>query len=332
MTHHDLPTGHLKTCQLCQSEYLELIIDLGHHAPCDSLLTKAQLQESEKTYPLRFLRCKHCGLGQIDYVVDPAELFYPDYPYRSGITGTLVKNLQSIAEKCRDNYGLKAGGLAIDVGSNDGTLLQGFQSMGLNVIGVEPTKVAQLAIENGVPTVNEFFTHSVAVKIKEEHGAASVITATNMFAHIPNLGDMMRSVYELLEDDGIFVSESHYLLDLIETVQYDSIYHEHLKYYTLKTLIQLKEAYGFTVIGAERIPNYGGSIRVVARKGKGRPVSENIDKLLQLEAREIPLNSKTNNRFRERVVFVARYQAKRAAGCGCWVSWQIQHIAQLCGY
>jgi hypothetical protein len=280
---HDLEPGHVYHCQICESRNLIPIIDLGHQAPCDSLLSLAQLNEAESTYPLRLVRCTDCGLVQIDYVVPPTVLFHPEYPYRSGITPTLVKNLQATATTIVDRFGLKADELAMDIGSNDGTLLKGFKSRGLRVLGVEATNVANLAIADGVDTIQAFFSEELARRIRAEQGAAAAITATNMFAHIPNLGDLLRGVEHLLDPGGVFVTESHYLLDLIETRQYDSIYHEHLKYYTLRALIRLFEYYEFTVVDAERIPNYGGSIRVYAVKGQGHMPEQRLNDLLAAE-------------------------------------------------
>jgi len=324
---HDLPIGHFECCQICHSVDLELIIDLGHHPPCDALLSKEQLFEAEKTYPLRFLRCKHCGLAQIDYVVAPQELFYPDYPYRSGITGTLKQHLQAIGPKLVKELALEAGKLVIDIGSNDGTLLQGFKSQGMNVLGVEPTNIAKLAIEDGIPTIQEFFGEAVAKRICEEYGRAVVVTATNVFAHVPNLGDLIRGVSELLVDGGLFLTESHYLLDLVQTLQYDSIYHEHLRYYSLKPLVLLMSYYDFTVVDAERIPTYGGSIRVYARRGKGFPVSERLNHLLQEEEQEKLYDSRTYVAFREKVLrskldlqsllVDLKRQGMRVVGIGC---------------
>jgi len=280
---HDLKLGHVDQCQICNSRNLLPIIDLGHQAPCDSLLTPAQLDEAESTYPLRLVRCPDCGLVQIDYVVPPRVLFHPEYPYRSGITPTLVRNLQATATTIVDRFGLRANALAMDIGSNDGTLLKGFQSRGLRVLGVEATNVANLAVADGVDTIQAFFSEEIARQVRAEHGAAAAITATNMFAHIPNLGDLLRGVEHLLDPGGVFVTESHYLLDLIETRQYDSIYHEHLKYYSLQALIRLFEYYEFTVVDAERIPNYGGSIRVYAVKGQGHTQQQGLADLLAAE-------------------------------------------------
>ncbi|WP_096701962.1 class I SAM-dependent methyltransferase [Magnetospirillum sp. 15-1] len=282
---HDLAVGKIDCCQICGSSHLELVIDLGHQAPCDSLLRSHQLDQPEATYPLRFLRCPECSLAQIDYVVPPEELFYPDYPYRSGITPSLVKNLRSTSAKIIERHGLKPGSLAIDIGSNDGTLLSGFKDLGMRVLGIEPTNIAHIANDAGIETVQSFFSEKLAADIVAKHGHASAVTAANMFAHVASLGDLIRGVEHLLQPGGVFVSESHYLLDLIETVQYDSIYHEHLKFYSLRSMIRLFDFYNFTVADIERIPNYGGSIRVYAVKGKGLPVSQAVTDLLAEEER-----------------------------------------------
>lgn len=323
---HDLPLGRIDRCQVCFSEDLELILDLGFHAPCDSLLSKAQLSEMEKTYPLRLWRCRQCTLAQIDYVVAPQELFYPEYPYQSGITETLSKNLQAIAVKLSEVLNLKKGSFVVDIGSNDGTILQGFKSEGMRVLGVEPTNIAAIAVKKGIPTVQKFFSEAVAKEICDQHGKASVVTGANMFAHVSNLGDLIRGVRELLIDDGMFLTESHYLLSLLQTVQYDSIYHEHLKYYSLKALVALFDYYDFTVVDAELIPNYGGSVRVYAQKGKGRKVASRLGQLLR-EEQQIVGNSQAYDHFREQVIrskldlqallLDVKKQGKKVVGVGC---------------
>jgi hypothetical protein len=283
-TIHDLPLGPLQRCQICGSEELEPVLDLGHQPPCDSLLTPVQLREAETTYPLRFVVCRRCWLAQIDYVVAPEVLFHPDYPYRSGITASLRRNLHATADTVISRLSVPADSLVVDIGSNDGTLLRGFQDRGMRVLGVEATNVAQIAIDDGVETVQAFFSEAIAAQLLETYGAAKVITATNMFAHVQNLGDLMRGISALLEDGGALVTESHYLLDLLRDVQYDSIYHEHLKFYSLRPLIELFGAYGFTLADVDRIPNYGGSIRVYAIKGDAQ-VSSNVRELLAEEER-----------------------------------------------
>ncbi len=280
---HDLPDGHLSTCQICGSERLLPIISLGHHAPCDSLLWPKQLHEPERTYPLNLVRCPDCGLVQIDYAVAAEELFFPEYPYRSGITTTLVGNLKSTGPTIMKRFALPAGKLAIDIGSNDGTLLSGFKDAGMKVLGVEPTNISRIANASGIETIQAFFDENVARNIVVSHGQAAVVTAANMFAHVTKLGSLIRGVELLLGENGVFVTESHYLLDLIDTVQYDSIYHEHLKYYSVKSIVRLFSYYDFTVVDIDRIPNYGGSIRVYAQKGKNHPVGSSVTNLLKEE-------------------------------------------------
>ncbi len=281
---HDLPLGSLDRCQVCGGQELERILELGHQPPCDSLLTPAQLREAEARYPLNFNVCTTCWLAQIDYIVAPEVLFHPDYPYRSGITSSLRRNLHATAETVIERAAVEPDSLVVDIGSNDGTLLLGFKDRGMRVLGVEATNVARIAIDDGVETVQAFFDEELGARLRDQYGPAQVITATNMFAHVQNLGDLMRGVSLLLADGGTFVTESHYVLDLLETVQYDSIYHEHLKFYSLRPLIKLFEPYGFTLTDVDRIPNYGGSIRVYAAKGDA-PVSPRVEELLAEEER-----------------------------------------------
>jgi hypothetical protein len=163
--------------------------------------------------------------------------------------------------------------------------LSGFKDAGMKVLGVEPTNIAQIANDNGIETIQEFFSEELATRVVKERGFASIVTAANMFAHVAQLGSMIRGIERLLDNGGVFVSESHYLMDLIETVQYDSIYHEHLKYYSVKSIIRLFDFYNFTVVDVDRIPNYGGSIRVYAMKGKGHEVKDSVKNLLAEEKR-----------------------------------------------
>jgi len=327
MANHDLPLGHLSGCQLCGVGDLELVHDLGYHPPCDSLLRSEQLLEAEKAYPLRFVRCVQCGLAQIDYVVAPEVLFHPEYPYRSGITTTLAKHLESTAVTVIENFSLRQGSLVIDIGSNDGTVLQAFKARGMRVLGVEPTNVAKIAIDNGVPTVQEFFREGLGAQLRKDHGPAAAVIATNMFAHVQKLGEMIRGVKQLLEDDGVFVTESHYLLDLIRTVQYDSIYHEHLKYYSVRPLKTLLHAHNLTLVDVERIPSYGGSIRAYALNGSDRPVADRVGQLIREEERAGLYDADAYTAFREKVVrskldlqallLDIRRRGQRVVGIGC---------------
>lgn len=281
--HHSVKNGHIDSCQVCDSKNLHLILDLGHQPLSDTLLTKEMLNQPETMYPLRMFWCQDCTLVQIDYCVDKSTVFHPDYPYRTGITKELAEYLHEMSKNLISKCNLQKGDLVADIGSNDGTLLDGFKKEGMKVLGVEPTNVAKIANENGIDTVQEFFTVEVANKIKEKYGEASMITATNMFAHMSTMEEVILAIEALLKDGGVFISESHYLLDVIQKGQFDTIYHEHLRTYTLKSLIKLFSYYNFTVTDVQRGDRYGGNIRVYVTKGKELPVSENVAKLLKEE-------------------------------------------------
>jgi SAM-dependent methyltransferase len=281
--HHIVKNGHISKCQVCNSEKLHLVLDLGHQPLCDSLLTKEMLTQEEVTYPLRMLWCEECSLAQLDYCVDGSIVYHPDYPYRTGITKELVEYLNMMSGSLISKYNLKQDDLVVDLGSNDGTLLGGFKEFGTKVIGVEPTNIAKIANGNKIETVQEFFSVDVANQIKNQHGEASLILATNMFAHMAKISEVVSGVWTLLKHDGVFVFENHYLLDVLQGGQFDTIYHEHLRTYSLKSLIKLFSYYDFTVTDVERGNRYGGNVRVHVTKGKNRPISENVTKLLNLE-------------------------------------------------
>ena len=280
---HDIPSGKLKCCQVCGSKRLELVIDLGHQPLCDSLPSETQLDAPETSYPLRQVWCRDCTLSQIDYVIPGEVVFHPEYPYRSGITKELAVYQDAFVQDAVSDLALESGQLVVDIGSNDGTLLSGFKQRGMRVLGVEPTNIARIAREQGIDTLQAFFDEDTAQRIVETHGHAKVATATNVFAHVAKLGSFIRGLERLLADDGVFILENHYLLDVIEGGQFDTIYHEHLRTYSLKSIVKLFEFFDFTCVDARRVSRYGGNIRVYVAKGKGRPVKPSIAKLLQAE-------------------------------------------------
>ena len=299
--HHSIKTGYISTCQICNSSKLHTILDLGHQPLCDSLLTDKALNEPEKTYPLRMIWCEKCSGVQIDYCVSGEEVYHPDYPYRSGITKELAIYQESIALSLVKKYNLNKKDFVVDVGSNDGTLLKGFQKEGIKTLGVEPTNIAKIANASGVKTVQAFFDIKTAKEIKKKYGPASLIITTNTFAHMQTLGEFIMGAYYLLKENGIFVNETHYLLDVIKGGQFDTIYHEHLRTYSLKSLITLFSQYDFTVTDVARGERYGGNIRVYATKGKGKKVSPAVKKIRKLEEESGLGKLKTYTKFAERV-------------------------------
>ena len=300
MVDHDVSPGKLERCQICGCEDLELVIDLGHQPLCDSLLTEDKLDEPEVYYPLRLFRCPRCTLTQLDYVVDGAIVYSPDYPYRSGITKELRVYQEAFAQGVVDMIGLEVGSLCVDIGSNDGTLLSGFKKLNMLPLGVEPTNIAEIArTENGIETIQEFFDEKTARQIRADYGPAKVITTTNVFAHMAPLGEVMRGIMALLDNDGIFITESHYLMDVLNGAQYDTVYHEHIRTYSLKSLMTLFEFYDMEVFHLQRADRYGGNIRAyVARKGS-REVTQAVRDLLELEEIEGLGTAAPYTRFRK---------------------------------
>lgn len=299
--HHFIPTGYIDFCQICNSKKLHTVIDLGHQPLCDSLLTDKTINEPEKTYPLRMIWCEDCTGVQIDYCVDGKEVYHPDYPYKSGVTKELVEYQTKIAQSLISKFNLKPGDLVVDVGSNDGTLLSGFKDTGIKTVGIEPTNIAKLAQAAGIETVQAFFDIKTSEEVKQKYGTASMVVTTNTFAHMQGLGEFIMGAYNLLKDDGVFMTETHYLLDAVLGGQFDTIYHEHLRTYSLHSLVALFDQYDFTVSDVERGERYGGNIRVYASKGKGKKVGDSVAQLLQKE-KEAGLDKlETYLKFAERV-------------------------------
>jgi|SRR5581483_1691294 len=328
MVDHDVRPGPLERCQICGSTELRPVIDLGHQPLCDAIVSEAGLRAPEAFYPLRLVRCPRCGLCQLDYVVDGAVVYPPGYPYRSGITRELAEYQRSFAAGVIAKLGLAPGALCVDVGSNDGTLLTGFRDRSMRVLGIEPTNIAAIARrENGVDTVQQFFTETLAADVARAHGRAAVITMTNVFAHMAELGEVMRGIVALLAEDGVFISESHYLLDVVERVQYDSIYHEHIRTYCLRALVTLFDAYGLDVFDVERASRYGGNLRTyVCRRGR-RPIARDVGALLQLEEARGLFAEPAYQAFRDRahaardalmtLAYAARADGRRFVGNSC---------------
>lgn len=328
MVNHDVEPGKLDRCQVCGCEDLELVIDLGHQPLCDSLLTEHMLDVPEVHYPLRLFRCPRCTLTQLDHVVDGSIVYAPDYPYRSGITKELRVYQEAFAQGVVDMIGLEQGSLCVDIGSNDGTLLSGFKKLNMTPLGVEPTNIAEIArSETGIETIQSFFDEDLARQIRADHGPAKVITTTNVFAHMAPLGEVMRGISALLDNDGIFITESHYLLDVLKGAQYDTVYHEHIRTYSLKSLVTLFEFYGMEVFHVQRADRYGGNIRAYVARKDTRPVTQAVADLLKLEADEGLGDAAAYTRFRDNAyqtrdelmefAYAAKRSGQRFVGNSC---------------
>lgn len=275
--------GPVTSCQTCGCKDLESVIFLAFLPSVNVMCPIGRAPDREDFFPAKMLRCPKCTLVQLGYVADPSLVFPPEYPYTSGTTRILRENFTDLYKNVKSVIDLDAKSFIVDIGSNDGTLLKNFIEGGHTVLGVEPSLTAKLAEEVGVPSLMTFFGTEATDRVLKVHGKADVITAANVFAHILEPNSVVENIMRLLKDDGIFVSESHYLLDLIKTLQYDTIYHEHLRYYSLQSIQFLLGKHGFTVFKVQRIPTHGGGIRVYASRSKNFKLDGSVKTLLKEE-------------------------------------------------
>jgi hypothetical protein len=266
-------------CQVCGTADLDSVLFLGYLPPVNQMRAIGQRPHEQPAYPAELLRCTKCQLVQLGLIVDPAILFPPEYPYTSGTTQTLRENFAELQRESTPLLGLDGTELVVDIGSNDGTLLENFRNAGHPVCGIEPTLMAHVATSRGVRTIMSFFGPASAAQVVKECGKAHVVTATNVFAHIEAVHEIVESVLAMMSSDGVFITESHYLMALIETLQYDTIYHEHLRHYSLESICYLLNLHGMEAIHAKRIPTHGGSIRVYAARRGARQVLPTVQQL-----------------------------------------------------
>jgi len=263
-------------CQNCNNTYLTNLLFLGYVPPVNFMAPIGSKQSELNSYSLSLCTCESCLLTQIISAPEMKTVFPYDYPYRSNMTQSLVANFEEQANIARDLLSLKHDSLVVDIGSNDGSLLSYYADFS-RVVGVEPTVAADDALSKGIPTLNEFFDEKTCDSIIQEYGHADLITACNVFAHIPNLIDLIENIGDLLGENGVFISESHYLDSLIETLQFDTIYHEHLRYYSIEFLKTFLENHKLTVFRIDKIPTHGGSIRIWASKNSKILVDASVD-------------------------------------------------------
>ncbi len=295
--------GPIDCCQVCDNSALRSVLFIGYLPPVNRMRPVGTLLDAEPWFPAEMLYCPQCHLAQLGYAVDPKVLFPPEYPYTSGTTRILRENFADLYREVRDRIGLSSDDLVVDVGSNDGTLLSNFAQGGHRVLGIEPSLTAKLAQERAIPTFMTFFDAEAVRKIKNDYGQAKIVTATNVFAHIHNIHQVVDHIEELLDELGVFISESHYLLDLVGGLQYDTIYHEHLRYYTLTSLKNLLDQHGFRIFYAKRIPTHGGSIRVYASRSEKYSVDGSVQQILDEEVTVGITSDAWIEDFRERVIW-----------------------------
>ena len=276
-----MPIDH---CRLCKSKRLERFLDLGSTPPSDAFLTKDQLAEPEESFPLDAYLCLECGQVQLGYVVPPDVLYRRNYPYESSTTRTGREHFHGMAASLAEYFKLTPESLVIDIGSNVGVLLEGFKKKGVRVLGVDPaTDMAKIANENGIETVPEFFTEAVAKRIVAKYGPAALIVGTNVFAHIDNVDNAVSGMKALIGSDGAIVIEAPHFLNLVRNLEYDTIYHEHLSYLSIKPLQQFFRRFDLELFNVEEHAIHGGTIRFfVGPKGK-YPQSPSVQAVIAAE-------------------------------------------------
>jgi SAM-dependent methyltransferase len=275
--------GHLRPlCLLCGRE-VEILMDFGTTGLANNLPGRDELG-SEPVFPLRLARCSHCSHVQLADTVDPARL-YERYLYVSSASSTLREHLSGLAAAVLGRTAPPPGSLCVDIGSNDGTLASRFHRAGHLAVGVDPAEnLSAMARAKGVEAVVDYFGRRTAGKLRERYGQARIITATNSFPHIPDVEDYLEGVRTLLHPEGAFVIEAHYLLDLIESCAFDTVYHEHCHYWRLEPMAGMFRRFGLEAYDCERLPVHHGQLRVWVQHRGARPVSDRVRRTIDAEA------------------------------------------------
>ena len=289
----------INRCQISKKKDLTKILSLGYLPPVNNYHAINNAQNEEIFFLTDLVYSKSSKLVQLKTIVDKEIIFPKSYPYTSSTTKILRENFKELYKECKKIIDLKKNDLIVDIGSNDGNLLSNFKKSH-RVLGVTPEDIGKIAIKKGINTLLRYFDKKTANIILRKFGKAKLITATNVFAHIDDVNAVMKNIIKILDKGGVFVSESHYLVSLIQTNQYDTIYHEHMRYYSLMSLDYLFKKYNLKIFHAKKIPTHGGSIRVYVSKNKNLKISENCKKIFKLEKKY--LNNKTFQNFSDKVV------------------------------
>jgi SAM-dependent methyltransferase len=271
-------------CRSCGASGLEPVLFLGKTPVANELLTEATLHAPEPTYPLTLVFCSHCGLVQIAETVPAEIVFSADYPYYSSFSDALLLHSRENAEELIRSRGLGRHSLVVELASNDGYMLRNFKAHGIPVLGIDPAVgPARVAMEAGIETLCTFFTRDLARRLHEEGKAADVVIANNVLAHVPDLNGFVAGIGILLKNDGVAVIECPHVRELVDRCEFDTIYHEHLCYYSLTALDRLFRRHGLTVNDVRRLAIHGGSLRLFV--GHGPEVSPAVRRMLEDEQR-----------------------------------------------
>jgi SAM-dependent methyltransferase len=266
------PTHRLRTdCRACGAGHLHKFLELGPQPLANAFPRSSDEFADEERYPLDVYFCEQCSLVQLLDVIDP-EVLFRDYIYVTGTSETIAAHNVKYAQAVVDRLELGADDLVVEVASNDGSLLSCFQRHGVRTLGVEPaTNIAEIARARGIETVNRFFDQETAADVRATHGAAMAVIGNNVFAHVDDSRGFLRGCRDLLADDGLVIIEAPYLREMIEKLEYDTVYHEHLCYFSVTALRTLCESAGLSLVAVDRMPVHGGSIRMYAGRRERYP-------------------------------------------------------------
>ena len=288
-------------CRLCRSDNLQPVIDLGLMPLANDLRTPDQDPIAAARFPLAAVRCLDCTLVQITETVPP-EILFRDYAYFSSFSDSFLSHARKFADRMIDERALSGDDLVLEIASNDGYLLKHFVARGVRALGVEPARnVASAAREVGVTTIDEFFDADLAAKVVAEHGHASIAVANNVLAHVADLHGVVSGLATVVGDTGTVVVETPYLIEMINQREFDTIYHEHLCYYSVTAVNQLFALHGLVLVDVEQLAVHGGSLRIFAEANgvPGRTVEE-------LLAREEEWGIRSASRYDEFAFDVAK--------------------------
>lgn len=287
---------------MCKGKRLKKIISLSPTPPANAFLAKKDFKKKEPFFPLQVNFCLDCGQLQLTHIVSP-ELLFRDYVYVSSTSPVFVAHFEEYAEDLIKRFKLSRISLVIDIGSNDGILLKPLKKEGVKVLGIDPAvEIAKKATKNGIDTLPHFLNIKLAKTIVKNFGQADVISANNAFAHIHNLDEIIESVKILIKENGVFVIEFPYLVDFIEKNLFDTIYHEHLSYLSIRPLVALFKRFDMEIFDAKKVSSHGGSLRVYVKKvGAKHKVKKTVQGFINKE-KEIGLsNINTYLEFAEKI-------------------------------
>ena len=272
-----------ESCRSCGSTNLEVILSFGETPLADRLLREDQLDEPELLAPLTLVFCNACSLVQIRETVDPEILFYAEYPYFSSVSQSLMRHFQESAEDIMNSRELDGSSLVVEAASNDGYLLRHFLANDIPVLGIDPAKApAKAAQEAGIPTLITFFGQELAEKLVRDGNKADVFLANNVLAHVPDLNGFVAGMKTILKETGQAVIEAPYVVDLVDHGEFDTIYHQHLCYYSVTALDKLFRRHGLYLNNVKRVPIHGGSLRLFVEPAEN--TQESVRSLLEMEA------------------------------------------------